>query len=107
MQDHAAVAAFHLEHHINTIKLPAYSPDLNRIKYLWWVLKRACLSTIHGTTTTVSLQRSGNGFCEAPKECWRSIPEKLLLPNTPARSATAAIKVNLARMTAGTDAATI
>jgi hypothetical protein len=30
-----AVAAFHLEHHINTINLPAYLPNLNPIEDLW------------------------------------------------------------------------
>jgi transposase len=46
MQDNAgihrskAVTAFHHEHHINCIKLPAYLPNLNRVEQLWWVLKQ-------------------------------------------------------------------
>jgi transposase len=34
------VRAFIQQHHINVISWPPYSPDLNLIEHMWWVLKK-------------------------------------------------------------------
>jgi transposase len=84
MQDNAgihrskAVAAFHREHHINCIEWPAYSPDLNPIEHLWWVLKRRMYKLYPQYNNFGQAQEEWDGFCEALKECWRGIPTKLI-----------------------------
>ena len=84
MQDNAgihrsrAVAAFHIEHHINTIKWPAYSPDLNPIEHLWWALKRRMFKHYPQYNNYSKVAEEWEGFCEALKKCWRSIPGKLI-----------------------------
>ena len=84
MQDNAgihrskAVAAFHREHHINCIEWPAYSPDLNPIEHLWWVLKRRMYKLYPQYNNFSQAQEEWDGFCEALKECWRGIPTKLI-----------------------------
>ena len=84
MQDNAgihrsrAVAAFFREHHITSIVWPAYSPDLNPIEHLWWVLKRRMFKLYPQYTNYSKAQEEWDGFCKALKECWRSIPGKLI-----------------------------
>jgi transposase len=84
MQDNAgihrsrAVAAVHQEHHITSILWPAYSPDLNPIEHLWWVLKRRMFKLCPQYNNYSRAQDEWDGFCEALKECWRSIPGKLI-----------------------------
>jgi transposase len=73
-----AVMAFHQEHHINAIVWPAYSPDLNPIEHLWWVLKR-CMCKLYPQYNNYSqAQDEWDGFCEALKVCRRGILKKLI-----------------------------
>jgi transposase len=84
MQDNAgihclkAVAAFYREHHINCIEWPAYSPNLNLIEHLWWVLKRRMYKLYPQYNSFSQTQEEWDGFCEALKECWRGILTKLI-----------------------------
>jgi transposase len=73
-----AVIAFHQEHHINAIVWPAYSPDLNPIEHLWWVLKRRMYKLYPQYNNYSQAQDEWDGFCEALKVCWRGIPKKLI-----------------------------
>ena len=74
MQDNAgihrsrAVAAFHIEHHINTIKWPAYSPDLNPIEHLWWALKRRMFKHYPQYNNYSKVAEEWEGFCEVLKK---------------------------------------
>jgi transposase len=84
MQDNAGiyrsrtVAAFFRDHHITSIVWPAYSPDLNPIEHLWWVLKRRMFRLYPQYNNYSKAQEEWDGFCEALKECWRGIPGKLI-----------------------------
>jgi transposase len=73
-----AVAAFLQEHYINTIAWPPYSPDLNPIEHLWWALKRWMYKHYLQYNNLSQAKEEWNGFCKALKECWRSIPSKLI-----------------------------
>jgi hypothetical protein len=73
-----AVAAFHQEHHITTIRWPAYSPDLNPIEHLWWVLKKRMYKLYPQYNNYSKSQEEWDGFCGTLKECWRGIPGKLI-----------------------------
>jgi transposase len=96
MQDNAgihrshAVAAFLLRHHIQPIVWPAYSPDLNPIEHLWWVLKKLMYKHYPQFNNLSKAQEEWDGFCEALRKCWQSIPGKLikrLILSMPARLA--------------------
>ncbi|KAI1518219.1 Transposase [Pyrenophora tritici-repentis] len=73
-----AVAAFLQDHHINTIAWPPYSPDLNPIEHLWWALKRRMYKHYPQYNNLSQAEEEWDRFCEALKECWRSIPSKLI-----------------------------
>jgi transposase len=73
-----AVAAFLQEHHINTIAWPPYSPDLNLIEHLWWAFKRRMYKHYPQHNYLSQAEEEWDRFCEALKECWRSIPSKLI-----------------------------
>lgn len=84
MQDNAgihtsrAVRLFHLNHHINCIKWPAYSPDLNPIEHLWYHLKRRMHKYYPQYNSLGTSGAEWDGFCSALKECWRRIPGALI-----------------------------
>jgi transposase len=84
MQDNAgihtshAVRAFILRHPINTIVWPPYSPDLNPIEHLWCHLKKRIFKHYPQYNNYSSAEEEWEEFCEALKECWRSIPGKLI-----------------------------
>ena len=73
-----AVRSFLDQHHVNTIDWPAYSPDLNPIEHLWWVLKRRMFKLYPQYNNYSQVEEEWEGFCEALKECWRGIPKKLI-----------------------------
>ncbi|KNG52888.1 x-pro dipeptidyl-peptidase protein [Stemphylium lycopersici] len=84
MQDNARVHTaavtrdFLNQHHINPINWPAYSPDLNPIEHLWWHLKKSMYKRYPQYNNYSRATEEWDGFCEALKECWRSIPSKLI-----------------------------
>jgi transposase len=84
MQDNARVHTaavtrdFLNQHHINPINWPAYSPDLNPIEHLWWHLKKSMYKRYPQYNNYSRAKEEWDGFCEALKECWRSIPSKLI-----------------------------
>ena len=84
MQDNAgihtsrAVRAFLLTHYINTIAWPPYSPDLNPIEHLWWHLKKRMFKHYPQYNNYSTAIEEWEGFVEALKECWKSIPGKLI-----------------------------
>jgi len=84
MQDNAsihtarAVRAFLAEHGITTINWPPYSPDLNPIEHLWWVLKKLVYKHYPQYNNFSRAEKEWEGFCEALKRCWRMIPGRLI-----------------------------
>jgi transposase len=73
-----AVRSFLRDHHINAINWPAYSPDLNPIERLWWALKKRMYKYYPQYNNFSIAEEEWEGFCEALKECWRSIPRRLI-----------------------------
>jgi transposase len=75
IQRSCTVAAFLQEHHITPIVWPAYSPDLNPIEHLWWVLKKRMYKHYPQYN---NMGQAAEEFCEALKACWRAIPGSLI-----------------------------
>jgi transposase len=73
-----AVREFLDDHHVNTIDWPPYSPDLNPIEHLWWILKRDMHQNYPQFNNWSKAQSEWEAFCEALKECWRAIPGSLI-----------------------------
>jgi transposase len=73
-----ASRAFLAQHRITPINWPAYSPDLNPIEHLWWHLKKRMFKFYPQYNNDSVAEEEWSGFCEALKECWRSIPGKLI-----------------------------
>jgi transposase len=84
MQDNArihtsrAAIGFLADHRITPIIWPAYSPDLNPIEHLWWHLKKRMYKFYPQYNNYSRAEEEWDGFCKALKECWRSIPGKLI-----------------------------
>jgi transposase len=84
MQDNAgihrsrAVLAFLHHHRIQPIIWPAYSPNLNPIEHLWWVLKKLMHKHYLQYNNLGKSQEEWDGFCNALRKCGQSISEKLI-----------------------------
>lgn len=84
MQDNASIhtaraaRAFLAKHGITTIDWPPYSPDLNPIEHLWWVLKKLVFKHYPQYNNFSRAEEEWDGFCEALKRCWRMIPGSLI-----------------------------
>ena len=84
MQDNArihtsrAVRTFLAENNITTLNWPAYSPDLNPIEHLWWVLKRRMNKFYPQYDNYSYSEEQWDGFCYALKDCWRRIPRRYI-----------------------------
>ena len=72
------VKSFFKLHHITTLDWPPYSPDLNPIEHLWWALKKRMYKLYPEYNNWSKAFGEWEGFCEALKKCWRSIPAKLI-----------------------------
>jgi transposase len=80
MQDNAcihtlrATMEFLVQHGITPITWPAYSPDFNPIEHFWWHLKKRMYKQYPQCNNYCMAEKEWDGFCDALKECWRSIP---------------------------------
>jgi transposase len=87
MQDGASihrariVQSFFKLHHITTLDWPPYSPTLNPIGHLWWVLKNCMYKLYSQYNNGSKAAQEWEDFCKALKECWHSIPAKLMKPS--------------------------
>ncbi|EUC27183.1 hypothetical protein COCCADRAFT_63496, partial [Bipolaris zeicola 26-R-13] len=57
---------------------PAYSPDLNPIEHLWWILKKRMHQFYPQYSNYSATQEQWDGFCRALKDCWRRIPRRYI-----------------------------
>lgn len=94
MQDNAPIhtahstADFLARHHIRTMVWPPYSPDLNPIEHLWWMLKRTVLRLYPHLSQLGDSEEEWDEFCKALKVAWRRIPDayiKKLILSMPRR----------------------
>jgi transposase len=75
MQDNArihtarVVVEFMEEHGITVLDWPPYSPDLNPIEHLWWVLKKMVFKRYPQYSNYSRAQEEWEGFCEALQTC--------------------------------------
>lgn len=72
------VVNFMENHHIQPIEWPPYSPDLNPIEHLWWHLKKLLHTRYPQYNNLSKAEEEWDGFCNALKLCWRSIPGALI-----------------------------
>lgn len=92
MQDNAPIHTAHrvrdwfIEHGITTLDWPPYSPDLNPIEHIWWVLKK--LLEEHYPHLSGKAEQDIEDMQEALKACWELIPKETfdtLLASMPSR----------------------
>jgi transposase len=62
------------EHGIQVIDFPPYSPDLNPIEHMWWMLKRTVHRLYPELATIGTSEEDWEKFCRALKEAWKQIP---------------------------------
>jgi transposase len=80
MQDNAAIHTAHKvrdwfqKRGIRVIDWPPYSPDLNPIEHIWWVLKR--MLTEYYPHLNGAGEDDIEAMEEALKECWARIPKE-------------------------------
>ena len=89
LQDNAPVhrahitAAFMQRHGIQVVNFPSYSPDLNPIEHMWWMLKRTLRKLYPELATISTSEEEWEKLCKALKKAWRKIPcafiKKLIL----------------------------
>lgn len=72
------VVEFIEKEHITPIEWPAYSPDLNPIEHLWWVLKKRVYTYYPQYNRLDRTTEQWEAFCEALKKGWREIPGQLI-----------------------------
>jgi transposase len=85
------VEKFLIKHNFKVIDWPAYSPDLNPIEYILWVLKNLMYKNFPQYNNYSLAKEEWDDFCKALKRCWRSIPGRLiksLILSMPRRLAT-------------------
>ena len=70
----AATAEFLQEHGIQVVDFPPYSPDLNPIEHMWWMLKRTVHRLYPELSTIGTSEEDWEKFCRALKEAWKEIP---------------------------------
>ena len=61
-------------HGIRAVHLPPYSPDLNPIEHMWYMLKRMVYRLYPEYRTANQVLNDWVGFCKALKQTWRRIP---------------------------------
>jgi transposase len=83
MQDNApihnayVVRDWFIAHGIRRIDWPPYSPDLNPIEHIWWVLKKLLIEMYPELSASFGKSdQDREDMEEALKECWAAIPKE-------------------------------
>jgi transposase len=66
------------EHNIKVVDFPTYSPDLNPIEHMWWMLKRVLHKLYPELDTIGTSAEDWEKFCSALKEAWGKIPDSFI-----------------------------
>jgi transposase len=72
------VQEFIQRHRIRVINWPPYSPDLNPVEHMWWVLKKMMYKHYPQYNNLSQAEEEWDRFCEALQECWGRIPGALI-----------------------------